>query len=42
MWKKHTAVAENVYIADTPSFVTEKQEKIVIDYGEYRVICILD
>ena len=33
MWKKHTAVAENVYIADTPSFVTEKQEKIVIDYG---------
>lgn len=33
MWKKRTAVAENVYIADTPSFVTEKQAKIAIDYG---------
>ena len=33
MWKKRTAVAEHVYIADTASFVTEKQAKIVIDYG---------
>ncbi|MEC1262277.1 MOSC domain-containing protein [Bacillus swezeyi] len=33
MWKKWTAAAENVYIAETQSFVTDKKEKISIDYG---------
>lgn len=33
MWERRKATAENVYIADTPSFVTEKKEEISIDYG---------
>ncbi|NPC93865.1 MOSC domain-containing protein [Bacillus sp. WMMC1349] len=33
MWQRHKAVAENVYIAETSSFVTERKKQIEIDYG---------
>ncbi|MBG9913379.1 MOSC domain-containing protein [Bacillus sonorensis] len=33
MWERRTAATENIYIADTASFVTKKREEISIDYG---------
>lgn len=33
MWKRMTAKAEGLYIADTKSFVTKQMDKLDFDYG---------